>query len=250
MTIHSSEALVLATRSYSNTSLIVTLFTSQFGKVRLVAKGVRAPKSRTGISLEPGTLIHSEWSIRESSELGTLRNCESLEVFHRLWRDFDAMNLAARLMKTIDQVIGLFEGYREHFELLLIAFRAIEANGNLKQIEAFFMPNLLRRLGLAPRLAYCNSCARKPGSESARLEMESGELRCGRCPLPVQESIRIKGATVKTMKEIMNMDLKHINSVRIHPALCQEVIDTASAFLSFQTGQSLTAFSKTALRNH
>ncbi len=241
MSIHADEALVLGTRPYSNTSLIATLFSRKMGKVRLVARGVRSPKNRIGIGLEPATHVYTEWSIRSGADLGTLRSCETLTVFHRLWSDMDAMNLAGRILRTVDRVFGVSEGDEEHFGLAHAALEAIEAGGELESVEALFMAILLGRMGLAPGLTYCTSCDKKPGTEGASLDLASGELRCGRCPLPAMQGMRLKSGAIKTLKEIMNLEAGKIRSVRIHASLRREVIGAASAFLSFHTGQSLPA---------
>lgn len=241
MSIHSDEALVLGTQPYSNTSLIATLFSRKMGKIRLVARGARSPKSRIGVGLEPATLVHTEWSIRTGGDLGTLRHCEILTVFRRLWSDMDAMTLAGRLLKTMDRVFGVGEGEEGHFELAHAAFEAIEAGGELENVEALFMAILLGRLGLAPGLTYCPSCDKKPGAEGAKLDLVSGELRCRRCPLPGLQAVRLKSGAIKTLKEIMALEAGKIRSVLIHASLRREVIGAASAFLSFHTGKSMPA---------
>ena len=57
MAIVQTDALVLRSHRLGETSLIVTLFTRDFGLLRCVAKGARGPKSRFGASLEPGVSI-------------------------------------------------------------------------------------------------------------------------------------------------------------------------------------------------
>ena len=239
MSIHADEALVLGVLPYSNTSLIATLFSRKSGKLRLVARGARSPKSRIGVGLEPATHVHTEWSIRTGGDLGTLRSCETLTVFHRLWSDMEAMTLAGRLLKMVDRVFGVSEGEEAHFELLSAALEAIEGGGDLESIEALFMAALLDRLGLAPGLTYCLSCDKKPGAETAGLDLASGELRCGRCPLPAAQTMRLRAGAIKTLKEVMTIEAGKIRSVQIHASLCREIIGAASAFLAFHTGKSL-----------
>ena len=51
MAIVQTEALVVRSYRLGETSLIVSLFTRDFGLMRCVAKGARGPKSRFGASL-------------------------------------------------------------------------------------------------------------------------------------------------------------------------------------------------------
>ncbi|MYK99745.1 MAG: DNA repair protein RecO, partial [Gemmatimonadetes bacterium] len=53
MAIRSSEAIVLNRIPLGDTSLLVTVYARAFGKVKLVARGARRPKSRMASSLQP-----------------------------------------------------------------------------------------------------------------------------------------------------------------------------------------------------
>ena len=48
-----SDAIVLRSIDYGETSRIVTLFTRERGKIGVMAKGARANRSRFGSTLEP-----------------------------------------------------------------------------------------------------------------------------------------------------------------------------------------------------
>jgi DNA repair protein RecO (recombination protein O) len=53
-----TKAIVLHTRKFSDTSKIATLFTSDFGKISVIAKGAAKPKSKFGSSLDPLSYIN------------------------------------------------------------------------------------------------------------------------------------------------------------------------------------------------
>ena len=53
----STDAIVLRSMKYGETSKIVTLYSKKFGKIKVIAKGARSAKSKFGASLEP--MMHS-----------------------------------------------------------------------------------------------------------------------------------------------------------------------------------------------
>ncbi len=69
------RAYLIHSRVYRNTSLLLEVFTESFGKVGLVAKGVRAPKSKWQPILQPFQPLLINWS--RKGELGTLRQAEA-----------------------------------------------------------------------------------------------------------------------------------------------------------------------------
>lgn len=68
-------AYVLHTRAFGDTSLIVEALTPNHGRLGLIAKGARAPKSRKRVLLQPLQPLLLSW--RESGELATLTAIEA-----------------------------------------------------------------------------------------------------------------------------------------------------------------------------
>jgi len=240
VSIHEDEAIVLGARPYSNTSLIAALLTRGSGKVRLVAKGVRSPKSRAGVSLEPATHVHLEWFASPRRELGTLRKCETIAVFRRLWEDFEAMQAAGRLLHAVDRVLGLHEGEESHFGLLLAALGALGEGHGPGSVESLFLVLLLQGLGLAPALRYCAECGKTPGGEAALLDTAAGELRCRRCPLAPAQGVRLRAGAIATLLEALRLGPKCLKTLQVLPSLQPEVRQAAEAFLAYHTGASFS----------
>ena len=236
MSIREDEAIVLGARPYSNTSLIASFLTRGAGKVRLVAKGVRSPRSRSGVSLEPATRVHLEWFESPRRELGAMRKCESLAVFRRLWEDFEAMQCARRLLQTLDRALGIHEGDEGLYALLGGALEALDGGADPGGLEAVFRVALLQGLGLAPSLRYCGECTRAPGSETAVLDPAVGELRCRRCPHPPAQGIRLRAGAIATIREALRLGPGSLKSLQVLPSLQPEVRRAAEAFLAYHTG--------------
>ncbi len=239
MAILSDEAIVLGARPYSNTSLIVTFLTRGRGKVRLVAKGARSAKSRVGVGLEPASASHLEWHQRGGSDLGTMRKCETTRVYQRLWKDYEAMRAASRLLRILDAVLGVGEGEAEHHALLRLALETLDAGGRAASMEGVFLLRLLRVAGLRPGLAYCAACEEPPGSGAARLDLATGELRCARCPQPPAQGVRLRTGAVAAMREVLALPSGRCFSVQFAASLRSEILRCAEAFWQYHGGKSL-----------
>lgn len=72
MSFLATPALVLETRDYRETSLLVTLLTPGQGRLGAVAKGVRRPKSSLAGTLQPFALIDARISLPASGGLAVL----------------------------------------------------------------------------------------------------------------------------------------------------------------------------------
>src|SRR5262245_3984589 len=71
--IATDRGLVLRTYALRETSKIVCILGFEHGRLRFVAHGGRAARSRFGASLEPGNEIEVVYSLAPQRELGTLR---------------------------------------------------------------------------------------------------------------------------------------------------------------------------------
>ena len=239
MAVLTDEAIVLGARPYSNTSLIVTFLSKEHGKVRLVAKGVRSAKARVGVGLEPATESHLEWSRRGGSDLGTMRQCETTRVYQRLWKDYEAMRVASRLLKILDVILGVGEGEGAHYLLLRSSLETLETGASTANMEGIFLLMLLKTMGLCPGLEYCAGCEKKPGSETARFDLPTGELRCARCPEPPAREVRLRAGAIAAMREVLRLTPRKCFSIHFAASLRSEIIGCAEAFLKYHSGKTL-----------
>jgi len=72
--VHLQPAYVLHTRPYRDTSVIVDLFTQDYGRVSAVANGARRPKSPWRAALQPFRLVLVSW--RGKSDLKTVNDVD------------------------------------------------------------------------------------------------------------------------------------------------------------------------------
>ena len=84
-------ALVVRTTDWSETSRIATLWTREFGKVRVLAKGGRRLKSNFENALDLLTLCRIVFLRKSSSSLDLLTEAQVVERFPRLRSDLPAL---------------------------------------------------------------------------------------------------------------------------------------------------------------
>lgn len=142
------EGFVLHTYPYKETSLIVEAFTRRFGRVSLLARGARRPRSAMrGVLLSFQTLSLS-WSA--SAELGTLRGAEWSSALRPLrgrglMCGFYLNELLLRLLPREDPHEALCDAYGE-------ALSGLSIGENIAATLRKFERRMLAELGYAPLL--------------------------------------------------------------------------------------------------
>ncbi len=114
-----TEAIVLHSRKQGETSRIVVLYTRQFGKVSVVAKGVREMKSKFGGALEGfvrSTVVFYYKSERPGLYL--LSKAETLDSHAKLLNTLEQIEAATSVVELIAAAMHDEEGNDAIFDLL------------------------------------------------------------------------------------------------------------------------------------
>lgn len=141
-------ACILHRRPFRETSLLLEVFSSAFGRLGLVARGARRQRSRQTAALEPFQFFEMAWSGR--GELGTLTAAEpSGPPLHlsgqQLASGFYLNELLMRLLPRHDPCEALFRQY-------VHTLRGLGAGGDTEPLLRIFEKRLLETLGYAPIL--------------------------------------------------------------------------------------------------
>ena len=136
-------AFVLHSRPYQNSSLIVELFTLRFGRMTVIARSARGPRSRYQGKLQLFSPLLVSWSGR--SDLKCLGEMECHGVAYQLEGKallcgFYLNELLIRLLKHEDPYPEIYHCYQQ----LLHDF---EKNDFVEAELRYFEKNLLRELG-------------------------------------------------------------------------------------------------------
>lgn len=138
-------------KPYSETSLLVDLFTEDFGRVSLIAKGARAKRSNWKSLLQPFTPLLLRWTGR--SGLKTLTVAEpasnSIPLQHiALYSGFYLNELISRVLETETEYADLFQDY-------LSCLIRLAQEDNVEPALRTFEFQLLKSLGYGVDFTHC-----------------------------------------------------------------------------------------------
>lgn len=182
MALVTTEATILKTYEYSETSKILRLFTRDAGVCSVIAKGARRPKSRFGGLLEPFTDGVATYYAKEGRELHTLSGfelaCERQTLGGQLERYAGAGLLTEIVLRfapsTADE--RLFAQLRRGLD------RLVEEKGDVERAILEETWQLVGRLGFAPSVDLCSVCSEPPpADQGTHFDLANGGIVCGRC---------------------------------------------------------------------
>src|SRR5439155_1151897 len=96
-----AEAIVLKTNDFAEADRILVLFTRHFGKVRVVAKGIRRATSRMAGHAEP--LTHATYQLARGRELDVLTGAEARAIYPDMRDDLGLIAAGWYVAELVDR---------------------------------------------------------------------------------------------------------------------------------------------------
>ncbi len=142
------DAFVIRRKNIGEADRMVTLFTRQRGKLRVLARGVRKISSRRGPHIE--IFNHVTATVYDKK---TLTEASSAENFDAIRKDLRRVNAAYYLCELIDGLLPAEQIHEDVFTLLGDAFGALAQvkKDRIEVLRERFAAALLRTLGFLER---------------------------------------------------------------------------------------------------
>lgn len=100
-----TESVVLRTVDYSESSLIVTLFTRKHGIIAVIAKGAKRPKGKFAALMVPGQVLEVVVYVKPTRNVQTLSEASYMLKLDQLRIDLEKIALATTTLELINQVL-------------------------------------------------------------------------------------------------------------------------------------------------
>lgn len=178
-----TDAIVLHTFDYLETSRIVRLLTRDAGVVSVLARGARRSRARYGSGLDLYAEGVAEISIKPQRELHNLNSLEIARSRAGIAQDIGRFTAAA----VISELAMRFVGEESGSHLFDIASHLLDELSEAPapetiQVAAAGAWRLIAALGLTPSLDVCASCHSEiPAESDALFSHRSGGVLCAKC---------------------------------------------------------------------
>lgn len=181
---HQDEAIVLRSVDFSETSLILTLFSRGSGKIRAIAKGGRRLKSSFESSLDLLSRVRITWIGKHSDALDILTESKLLHRFRVHKGNYAGLYASYAVVELLHEFTEEGESGVELFDLLRFSLEDFETGTYVMRTLLRFEWILLERLGYRPSLKHCAECGCEVRTdERGRITFGhlSGGVLCGNC---------------------------------------------------------------------
>ena len=203
------NGIIIAENNMGDFDKMLTILTSNLGKIGCSARGARRPKSL----LLSGTqfLCFGEYMLFKGGETYTLNSCETIELFYNIRTDLDKLTYASYITKIISDVTTENQNSYNTLKLFLNTLYTIsETDKDLEFITSVFKLRILKILGFLPNVNCCTSCGTK--ENITHFSIIDNGVKCTACSKQDTGAIKISEPTFNALKYIMKADPKKIFS--------------------------------------
>jgi DNA repair protein RecO (recombination protein O) len=237
MSLVKTEGIVLKSLKYGDSSNIFTLYTRDFGKIKLLAKGIKRRKSRTP-PLGYFSLSEIVFYKKEKSELHLLSSGETLKNFSGLGKSLNRFSWASAVAELLDQLISGEELNQRIFNLSLKTLSRMESadEPDLEKIFWGFALKLFSNLGYKPKLDTCVRCGKEIKEEEVFLSPERGGIICHNCTREEEYYLKLDRKAYLSARRLLSLDINKIDKIPVDKESLKEIEDLVKSFVRYHTG--------------
>ena len=145
---YSSEGIVLSRKNYGEADRILIVFSQDFGKISLIAKGIRKIKSKKRGHLEIFSKI--KFSAIKGNGMDIMTEAETVNDYAGVRINLNKISLAYYFCEVVNKIIHEDEQQLSVFNLLSLVLEELEETTELKKLRLKFIYNLLTDMGYWP----------------------------------------------------------------------------------------------------
>jgi len=144
-----TEAIVLKSVDAGEVDRLLTIYSKELGKVRILAKGVKKIESKLRYSIEPFSYV--QLILIEGRSFYILKDAVLIDQFLGVKRDLKKLVVAQKIREIIDQAIVGQEKDEDVWDLILRTFKKINQELIELSIVKEFFKSLVVFLGYDPQ---------------------------------------------------------------------------------------------------
>jgi DNA repair protein RecO (recombination protein O) len=222
--LYKTEGIVLRGLDLGEADRVLTVLTPRLGKLRVVAKGVRRPRSRLGGGLEPLSDVQLVLAVGRTFDVVT--QVALTDPHLGLRNDLRATAAAWYLAELADRFCEERADSHTAFVLLAQGLTALDVSADLVAhdiVARWYELHLLAAMGFRPELARCLECGADIEPHGNRYSPVAGGVLCPRCAHAAHGGRPVDADALKVMRHLQRSELAGVLRLRVSPAVGREV---------------------------
>jgi DNA repair protein RecO (recombination protein O) len=233
MAIQKTKGFVLRRFDIRETSVLLTAFTRDFGKLKFISKGVRIPEQRFLSAYELFALDEIVFYEKKRRDFYLLSQCELLDFFPEIRKSLDRISYAAYFTELLDSVTPVGEKNTRVYGLLFDSLGLLSGEASPKRVGRIFEIKLLSLLGFMPGVKSCVECDKAIKGESSAFSVSLGGVLCEACRGKDRKARPVLAGAVNFISHIEALAFDKIKHIKVTRRVGMEVERLLKNFIRY-----------------
>lgn len=237
--VYRTEAVVMHRQNLGEADRLLSVFSQDHGKLRLVAKGARRPRSRKAGHLEPFTRVQLQ--LARGRDLDIITQAEAIDTYPSLRDDLVRLGQTAYVIELMDRFTVEREVNQALYRLLINTFERLIDGVEPATILRHYELRLLDQVGYRPELFRCLGCSEDLLPQDQYFSASEGGVICSACG-PSRKDVReLSLAALKVLRHYQRNSFDIASSATIRPQVHVELEQVMEGYLSYLLERRLNA---------
>ena len=215
------EGIVLQHTDWGEADRLLTIYTRELGKVRVVAKGVRKPRSRKAGHIEPFT--RSILLLARGRNLFILTQAEACEHYSAIKEDLVLLGYASYVIELLTSFTYEEEENQSLYRLVVNALSRLDRGDDPSLVIHYYEIRLLDQVGYRPQLFTCVQCMIEIQAEDQYFSASQGGVLCQKCGRRSSDSRPISMDTLRYLRHFQRSSYLDARRAQIKPSIYAEI---------------------------
>jgi DNA repair protein RecO (recombination protein O) len=226
------EGIVIRTTDYGETNKIITLYTREWGKIGVMARGAKKPNSR--LSSITQLFTHGYFLVQRGTGLGSVQQGEMITSLRGIGEDIFLTAYASYIVELTDKCTDDKKPNPFHFELLFQTLNYLNEGYDPDILMNIYEMKMLNVLGLHPILNQCSVCGNTDGLFS--FSIREGGFICHRCIGKDPYHYKLSPSSVKLLRLFYYFDLSRLGNISVKQETKDELKQIITAYYEEYSG--------------
>jgi len=239
-----TAAIVLSREPYRENDSLITVYTLNFGKLALIARGTKKLQSKLAAHTEPLSLINL--MIIKGRGFDYIGGAANREVYFNIRADLNKLYYAGQALKIFNKLVKGDQADKRLFFLLVNWLALLDnysdfdkENGSL--LFSFFILKFLVELGYQPEMYKCLLCKNKLKPGNNYFDLLSGGVVCEACfnkgRRPITDGgtdlLPVSDNCIKLIRFMLDDQFERPEKIKVDKKLTKELSLLVNKFLIF-----------------
>lgn len=236
----STDAIVLKRMDYGEADRILTVVTRRYGKLRLLAKGVRRTQSKLAGHLE--LFAHAQIMAAKGRNLDIVTQAMTIDSFWEIRESLEKSSYAFHFAELVDAFVQDADEHRGVFDLLRESLAALSNTDRPPGLLArHFEIHLLDEAGFRPQLETCVSCEASVQPVTNGYSVPRGGVFCPTCTRLELSAVPLDVTPLKVLRLLQRTPQARSLTVEVPAQVLEHVENVLRRHLEFSLERKLRA---------